>query len=684
MPRPAITRRTARPARLLLAVLVVGAAVSLALTDSGHRPEYLRAVPAAQVHPIQTMPTPKPVPDGCADGRPTAACATSTGAVIGDGFPPTSATGAAPTRSPAPCQGPGCPPTPTPAAPPAAGVGTPSDAAPADLPCGFADLDGCVTNAINGFFSGVVTAALNPMLDLLSNTLLTTPSPQDLPRLGELWADSWQILLASYGLLVLVAAIVVMSFETLQTRYTIKEIGPRLVVGFLAGALSLWAATRAVEIANGISTAVMGEDLDAASAGAALRDMTLNSISSGIVPVLIGLFVVVMIVGLLVGYVIRVTLTVILIAGAPIALMFHALPQTEAIAYWWWKALGGCLAVQIVQSLALITAIRVFLAPGGFTPFAPTPSGLVNVIVAAALMYVLFKIPFWVLGSVRVGGGGRSLVGSLLRGFIAYKTFGLISGRGGRRGGGTGRPARGGVGASARRGEGAAGTDPYARVRTNADGQYLLPLSGLRRARPTPARRTTPTPGTSTPSATAPPRAGQGRQLVLPLGDDWPENRPVLGRDGQYRLPIPAERRPRRTRPASGPTPVPAPPRPGRRRGGVQPELPFDPYSGNRPDRSGQYPLPLDGVHRVRRPATPPPAPEPPRPRTGRQLRLPLDLPRPATPPPPAPPPRRRPPERRPAPPPPAAPGPPAPRRTAEPPPPAGRPRRRPRPGDSP
>jgi len=38
--------------------------------------------------------------------------------------------------------------------------------------------------------------------------------------------------------------------------------------------------------------------------------------------------------------------------------------------------------------------MRVFLAPGGFTLFGPTSDGLVNLLVACSLMYILYKIPF--------------------------------------------------------------------------------------------------------------------------------------------------------------------------------------------------------------------------------------------------------------------------------------------------
>jgi hypothetical protein len=56
---------------------------------------------------------------------------------------------------------------------------------------------------------------------------------------------------------------------------------------------------------------------------------------------LLGLAIVVGLVAVLLGYVVRVMLTVVLIAGAPIALMFHALPQTEGIARWWWRRRPG-------------------------------------------------------------------------------------------------------------------------------------------------------------------------------------------------------------------------------------------------------------------------------------------------------------------------------------------------------
>ena len=289
---------------------------------------------------------------------------------------------------------------------------------PAGSECGFTALDACVGAAITEFFQGLVSDALNPLLGLLSDTLLTTPDPESVPGLTGLWNGSWQILLATYGLLVLLAGIVVMAHETLQSRTTIKETLPRLLVGFLAGAASFGIASQAIAVANALTHTLLGDGLDPTTTGAALRDLILSSINHNYFLIFVAVLLVGMIVAVLIGFVIRVAVTIILIAAAPLALMFHALAETEGIAWWWWRAFGACLAIQVGQSLALVTALRVFLAPGGFTPFGPSQSGAVGLLVALALAWVIYRVPFWVLAVVRRGGGRRSLVGSLIRSYL--------------------------------------------------------------------------------------------------------------------------------------------------------------------------------------------------------------------------------------------------------------------------
>lgn len=101
---------------------------------------------------------------------------------------------------------------------------------------------------------------------------------------------------------------------------------------------------------------------------------------------------------------------------------------------------------------------------------------MTSFLIAIAMCYVLVKIPFWILGSIR-GSKSRSVIGSMVRGFVAFKTFGL---------------ARAGVQAAAssfnaRRVPHAAGkgwTDPYRNVEATPEGQTMLPLPGLPRTVP--------------------------------------------------------------------------------------------------------------------------------------------------------------------------------------------------------
>jgi len=345
-----------------------------------------------------------------------------------------------------------------------------------------------ITKALNAFFGGLVKDALNPLLKLLGQTLLTTPDPSSLPRVGALWENSREIAVAAYALLILIAGILVMAYETVQTRHSIKEIAPRIVVGFITANMSLLLAGKAVAFANALSTGVLSGGVDPKSAASTLTSLVMNAVTNGgIFLIFIGIGLACILLALLVCYVIRVALTVILIAGAPLALMCHALPQTEGIARWWWRAFAGVLAIQLAQSLTLIAAMNVFLTKGGFTFFGPTGGGLVDLIVTIALLYILFKIPFWILHSIQVGNG-RSLLGGAIKGVIAYKTLGLIGLRGagaaGRRGlpGAGGRPGSGGPGGGSPSGGGPAGGGPRRPTRTGGPRPSAGPTAGARRA----------------------------------------------------------------------------------------------------------------------------------------------------------------------------------------------------------
>lgn len=275
-----------------------------------------------------------------------------------------------PATSSAPCVGQDCLPQPT-----AAPVSPPT--APQEPGgTGNGDSGSWIGNLLNGwlqsFFATLVRSALNPLLDLLSQYVLVTPQLDQLPIMGQLWGNSQQIMIAVYAILVLVAGVTVMAYETLQAQHSIREILPRLAVGFLAANLSLFLGAKAIEIANALSQAVLGDQVNPDLAAQSLRatlESQLTPDQGSMFLLLIGLGLAVMLIAVLLTFIVRLTLTVLLLAAAPLLLMCHALPQTEGIAFWWWKAFAGVLAIQIGQSLTLTAAIKLFFLPGGITIF---------------------------------------------------------------------------------------------------------------------------------------------------------------------------------------------------------------------------------------------------------------------------------------------------------------------------
>jgi hypothetical protein len=288
---------------------------------------------------------------------------------------------------------------------------------------GLFDITGHIEAAIDDWFRNVVTDALNPVLDLLGHTLLATPNVTAQSRVGQLWRMTEGIADAFLVLFVLVGGAIVMGHETVQTRTAIKDILPRIVVAAVAANASLSLAGLAISTADSLSQAILGQGVDPSQAAVVLRQLVLGSLASGgIFVVLIGGVVAVLAIVVLATYICRLALVILLVVAAPICLICHALPQTEGLAKLWWRAFAGTLAVQVAQSLVLITALRVFLATGGPSNLGiASTGGLVDLLVSACLCWVLVKIPSWVSRVVFSGSRGHGGMGRVVRDIVVYK-----------------------------------------------------------------------------------------------------------------------------------------------------------------------------------------------------------------------------------------------------------------------
>lgn len=278
-----------------------------------------------------------------------------------------------------------------------------------------------VEQAINQLLITLLSSALNPTLDLLGHTLLATPdvtAPGS--RIREMWWASAGIANSGFVLLVLLGGILVMTHESLQARYSAKEILPRLAVAFIAANTSLILSGWAIRLANAVSRAVLGTGVDPQRVAQTLSPLRLlpGPGARNLFLTLLGLVVAALALGLLVTCVLRAALVAILVAGAPLALALHALPHTEGLARLWWRALAAALGVQVGQALVLVVALRVFFDADRARVLGIGTGRLADLLVSGGLFWLLLRLPGWARRAVfgpRTGGLGR-----MVRGWAIY------------------------------------------------------------------------------------------------------------------------------------------------------------------------------------------------------------------------------------------------------------------------
>jgi hypothetical protein len=259
------------------------------------------------------------------------------------------------------------------------------------------DIPGRVRYGIDSWFRGLVTDALNPMLQLVGDTVLTTPQIAGQDHVNEIWLISLGIADALLVLFVLAAGGLVMTHETLHSRYALKDALPRICFAAVAANASLSISSQLISFADALSHGFLAGGVDAGQVSLQLKQFVLGAVAgSGIFVILLGLVAAALAVFLFVLYVVRAAVVLILIAGAPLLLLTHALPQTDGLARLWWRGMTAALGVQVAQALVLATAVRVFFTSGGRQALGLSVTGnVVDLLVCLCLFWMLVRIPFW-------------------------------------------------------------------------------------------------------------------------------------------------------------------------------------------------------------------------------------------------------------------------------------------------
>jgi hypothetical protein len=304
---------------------------------------------------------------------------------------------------------------------------------------------GCMAKqAVNGWFADLVTGAAKPIFHLLSQTVLGTPPVEsgDMARARDLWGVSQTIANTCYVLLITVGGVLLMAGHSLPGgELTPGQLVARLVGAFAASNLSLVLIGYAITFANGLSGAFLEAGAEAIDPSRVAKSIAAYLVAS-LVPnqpftIFIGLGVVVLALCVAFIYIIRIALTMVLIAAAPVALMFHALPVTDGLARLWWRSISGVLAIGVCQALILASAFRLLFSDikhpgdsgssGNHFPGIASGTGI-DLLLALCLLWIMVRVPSWVARTIWRAAQPSALTG-LVKSLILYRGLGALTRR---------------------------------------------------------------------------------------------------------------------------------------------------------------------------------------------------------------------------------------------------------------
>jgi hypothetical protein len=424
---------------------------------------------------------------------------------------------------------------------------------------------------------------LNTIWRLLAATLFHLPDVTGLPQVAALSARSLTIVNTGFVVVIMAAGIVVMTRESVQSRYGAAELAPRLVIAFIAANFATPICQAIITAANTLVLALTGEDIASdAALDQLLRVLTdeLTNPAAALLVTLVGLVIDILVVMLLIGWIARFAALIVAVGIAPAALACHALPWTEAIAQAWWRTIGGLAATVVLQAVALHTSLAIFLDPATSLPsygLPADPTGLLNLIIIAVLLWVTVRIPSLVRRHLTHANARPNFASAVVRLVIVHQLtrgLGHALGRVLHAGSRAGRAGRaGGAGLSLGRGPGrppsSGGTLPARPIgpRPTRPGAPAT-VSPAQAASGGPGR--SPTPAPSTRSGTRPPAPGTRPASPRTPPSPSTPGRPVTATtstatSGPRPRPSPTTPPPRQSLPSARPTPSPVREEPWRR-----------------------------------------------------------------------------------------------------------------------
>ncbi|MDG4838356.1 hypothetical protein O7631_17695 [Micromonospora sp. WMMD967] len=264
---------------------------------------------------------------------------------------------------------------------------------------------------------------LGGLLAYLTSSMFLSPDVTVLPQVQTIAEKSALVVNACYVLALLTAGVVTMTSSSVEVRYGVKELVPRLIVGFILSNVAVPLCAVLIDVANALTVAMVGT-----AAAPTTRAVTMARThvaaalidpANALIALVIGLLIVGLMFALVTGWVVRVAVLVILAGLAPVALACYCLPWTQPTAELWWRSLLGCLGTAVLQAIAFSTGIQLLTDPDASIPvlIGLPGSDVLNLLLVAVVLWMTVKIPS-MMGRYATGKGSPNVGGILLRAVV--------------------------------------------------------------------------------------------------------------------------------------------------------------------------------------------------------------------------------------------------------------------------
>ncbi len=299
-----------------------------------------------------------------------------------------------------------------------------------------------VAEILDKFMRWVATqilACFDAVLGAIAHFLLITPDVTGLPQVQALTGRATWVVDTVFVLAFVTAGILVMiSGGDERSRYTVKDLAPRLVVGFISAHFSQLLCGMAIGVANGLTEALSepAHSPDGAFTAINTHVHAAATDDSGL-PAMLFAVIALLITALLAttafSLIVRFSTLLVLTAAAPLALACHALRQTDGLARLWWRGYAGCLATPVLQATALQAGQWMLLDPRHVLPalgFPGDPGPVLNLFIVMVLLWYTVKIPGLVGRYVSQSGRNTSFLGAVVRVVVVQQLARAVPGLG--------------------------------------------------------------------------------------------------------------------------------------------------------------------------------------------------------------------------------------------------------------